>query len=217
MTILLSVLRSIYWNFRIFPFAIARHLPLLIHYRYRVNVTRGSIQITNPHLKFAMLKVGLFGAEEIPVQGIGSLIIKNGGELVVTGPMLIAAGSSVIIDHGHLTVGASFWMNRNGLLSISHNSRIGAENIFGWNVSLVDGNGHHIQYRDQQFPKKGIQLGQHNWLAAQVSVLSGAQLGDHNVVSYGSLLTSKPYAHRSYQLYGGMPAHPIRTIVTWHD
>jgi hypothetical protein len=57
-----------------------------------------------------MLKVGLFGAEEIPIQGIGSLIIKNGGELVVTGPMFIGAGSSVIIDHGHLTIGAYFWM-----------------------------------------------------------------------------------------------------------
>lgn len=59
-----------------------------------------------------------------------------------------------------------------------------------------------------------IQIGKHVWIAANVSILKGADISNESVVGYNSCVLSR-FAD-SHILIGGYPAKVVERDITWY-
>lgn len=109
--------------------------------------------------------------------------------------VIIFAGKAMFQNTFHLNVnsqvriGKEFSSNSGFLLSSENSVSIGDECLLGWNVTIIDGDGHSI-FRN--FIKTNysmpIVIGHHCWIAANSAILKGVQLADNTVVPYGSII-----------------------------
>lgn len=151
--------------------------------------------------------------------GGAKIIIKNGGRLVFKGRCSIASGCRINVNEGGLiTFGKNVFFNANALLVSKTEINIGDDFIGGWNISLLDGDGHpiyNIEDNVQINKQKPIIIGQHCWLASHVVVLKGVSLSDNVIIPYGSILTKS--CTSSYCIFGGIPNRLLKKNVKRND
>lgn len=94
---------------------------------------------------------------------------------------------------------------RNGIV-IGGNVRIGPR------VSLISMN-HDVLSYDKYIETKPIVIGENSWLASNVIVLAGVELGEHTIVAAGSVVT-KSFLEGN-QIIAGNPARSIRRIAEY--
>ncbi len=210
---------SLIINAKLFPLSTAIKMPILIKFRTKINVRRGSVVLGDQNIvKFGMIKLGLGGSDGIVSSGKSYFIVENGGKIVFKGKATFSSGTGIRVDGGNLTIGNNFWMNKNGTLFVSRNTEIGANFLAGWGVTIMDSNGHNIDSgtsNKKKVPQKGIIIGDHAWLAANVHILSGVEIGNDDVVGYGSIVTSGLTKQLSNSLIVGNPAKAIKKIKEW--
>ncbi|CUB02972.1 acyltransferase [Marinomonas fungiae] len=92
---------------------------------------------------------------------------------------------------------------------------IGADCMFSRNVKIMTSDGHDILRGQQRInPAQSIHIGNHVWLADNVTILKGVRIGDGSVVGINSTLT-KSIAEQ--QIAVGSPAKVVASEVTWRD
>lgn len=110
------------------------------------------------------------------------------------------------------------YINANALLVSKTEINIGDDFIGGWNVSLLDGDGHPICDTNDNVninQQKPILIGKHCWLASHVVVLKGVFLPDDVIVPYGTVLTKS--CTSSYCILGGTPNRQLKSNVKRND
>lgn len=60
---------------------------------------------------------------------------------------------------------------------------------------------------------KDVKIGNHVWVANDVTILKGAHVSDNTVLALGSIVTSGVYLPNS--IYAGIPAKIVKSGVTW--
>lgn len=93
--------------------------------------------------------------------------------------------------------------------------KIGDDCMIAANVSLRTNDGHPIydaKARDRINPSKSIFIGNHVWLADEVLVLKGVNIGNATIVGARSVVTKKL---PSNAICAGVPAKVLRTGVSW--
>lgn len=93
--------------------------------------------------------------------------------------------------------------------------KIGADCMFSRNVKIMSSDGHDV-LRDQVRinPAKDIHIGQHVWLADNVTILKGVEIGDGAIIGINSTLTK---SIKEKQVAVGNPAKVVSENVTWRD
>lgn len=90
---------------------------------------------------------------------------------------------------------------------------IGDTCMFSRNVNILTSDGHPIFHQDQKInPAQNIKIGNHVWLADNVTVLKGVEIGDNTVIGIHSLVT-KSIPHASVAV--GNPAKVVKTDISW--
>ena len=89
---------------------------------------------------------------------------------------------------------------------------IGSGSIFSWNVSILDGDGHSLYYKDKSNTPKGIDIGKNVWVGNGVTILKGVTIGEGSVIAAGSVVT---HSIPSHSLAVGNPAKVIESDITW--
>lgn len=92
---------------------------------------------------------------------------------------------------------------------------IGSECMFAHGIEIRSGDSHSIFDKangERINFARNINIGRHVWLAADVMILKGVEIGDDCVVASRSLVT-KSFAANS--LIGGTPAALMRENITW--
>lgn len=92
---------------------------------------------------------------------------------------------------------------------------IGDNCLFGSNIILRTSDGHSIINNENKIVNYGqsINIGEHCWLAANVTVLKGVTIADNCVIGTGSLITKN--CPDSNALYAGIPAKIVKRNITW--
>lgn len=90
---------------------------------------------------------------------------------------------------------------------------IGNECMFSRNVNILTSDGHPIFQKQQRInPAQNIEIGNHVWLADNVTVLKGTTIGNHSVIGIHSLVT-KSIPTNSIAV--GIPAKIVKNEIEW--
>ncbi|MBT2756900.1 acyltransferase [Mesobacillus foraminis] len=218
--LLLSLPKTLFFNFKTFPFRVAIHLPVLISYNTKIsNVRKGSCIINSKISRF-MIKVNFTNGSDGVNQSLknsGFFCIKDEGTIVFNGKANFASGVSIRVDDkGSLVFGSNFDCNRNCFIACRENITIGDNVLFGWSVSIRDSNGHKIyNILDNTIDKntEPVKIGNHIWVGANVDILKGAEIADDCIIGFNSCVTRK-FKERHCTL-AGYPAKIVRENVGW--
>ena len=209
---LVSIPKSVYFNFRVLPFSQAIKFPFFVKWNVRFQrLEKGRIRITSPLRPF-LIAIGFNGTREVSPQR--PLINLCGGTLIFHGKCNIAEGCIIDLAGGNMVFGKNFSANKNFFISCNKEITFGDDCMLGWNVFLFDATGH-VVFKDgiQKEPFKPIHIGNHVWLCAEVHVMKGSHVADGSIVGYRSLVTSK-FTEQNI-LIAGNPARFVEGNIKW--
>ncbi len=208
---MVSLPKTIYFNFRCLPLKQALRLPIFIKYDVKLGELHPNmIKINAPVSRF-MIKYGLGGVKGLST-GKSQLWLQN-GTITFNGKANFAEGCS-IRNNGNLMFGDNFGAGKNCFISCSDEIIFGDDILFAWNGTIRDSDGHTIFMDGMEKPShKPVHIGNHVWIASEVKILKGITIPDGCIIALGSIVT------RSFDeeniLIGGYPAKKLQTNVSW--
>lgn len=162
----------------------------------------GRLTIGNPDPKAARVSVA-------PVNIYFGYCSKvNLGKSISIGP-----GVNIIVKDGaQLTVGDRSYFTSDMHLEAVKNITIGSDCAISWGVTIIDSNHHkvlpEIPYKDEG----KVTIGNHVWIGCNVTILQGAEIGDHCIVAAGSVVRGK---FPNNVMLAGNPAKIVKSSVSW--
>lgn len=213
--LLFSLPKSVWVNFRCLPFEQAVKLPVIVDCGMQLdgNFKRGSIRISGP-VSHGMILLGLdqgsFG------MGLHTESLSVGKDAIIEfhGRCYIPRGCNIIVNEGAKVVfGSNCVFNSNVLINAGSEITFGDDFFCGWNVSILDGDGHAITDMTGNVLNdyKPISFGRHCWVASHASVLKGVHLADETIVPYGAVITKSNDV--PYCIFGGSPNKVLKEQV----
>lgn len=214
----MSLFKSLYVNLHYFPIKTALHLPILVGAQVRLNELGGRIEvglIRRGIVRFSIVS-GSFCVESTS----GFLHIGQNASLRFDGQADFAKGSALIVD-GNCQIGGNLYCNANGIINANKEITIGENCLIGWNVTIIDGDGHSIYPKtplDDVEPapineSRPITIGNNVWLAANTSILKGAVIANDSILATGSILTHR--IDETHVVIAGNPARIVKRGVSW--
>ncbi|MDR0833732.1 MAG: hypothetical protein LBN93_06035 [Candidatus Symbiothrix sp.] len=201
----LDIIKTIYYNFRLFPFSIAKKLPIFIHSGVKIydigkvvidgKVTRGMISIGNYNMRAQ-----------------GATKIRNRGEIIFKGKVFIFGGVN-LMNSGKIVFEGDDLLGENTVVIISRQLTIGKCTRIASLCYIMDSDAHYmvnVQTGEIKDNTKEIIIGKCNWLANGTVVKKGTHTPDYTIVASANALLSKDYTNLPpYSIIGGMPAKLI--------
>ena len=216
--LILSIPKTIYFNFRILPFKDAIKIPFVVSKNIRLEglckdnfLYRGGVQ-----LKSFSMRIGFGESKNARRESPKGLIsIKNGGKIIVGNGLGLSQGCILIANNAAIKLGNNFRCSYSTTIDCyGENIVIGDDVVCGWNVTIRNGDGHRIIENGSEKPiTKEITIGNHVWVCANSTLLKGVELGCNSVVAYGSLVVKA--IKNDGVLYGGIPAEIIKKGINW--
>lgn len=215
--LLLSLLRSIFINLKCLPFTQAIKIPMLFHYKTQIvgSFGKGTFEL-HGNVRSRMVQFGIgMGSFNLGGASKTFLKIEKGGKVIFHGSCNIARGGQLIVNKdAKIVFGKNCSFNANALINSGSVISFGDDFLGGWNVTIIDGDGHPINdlhSKSRLNPYKPIKFGNHCWLAAHSSVLKGVVLNDNTIVPYGSVITKS--CDVPFVIFGSQPNKVLKNNV----
>ena len=123
----LSLPKTVYFNFRCFPFMTAIKLPVLVSFRTKLlELHKGLITFDSAPYRF-MVKFGFGGSSGI-IERKSLICLEEGGCIRFSGKADFCAGTS-LRNSGYLKFGNKFWSNKNCTIWCSKSISFGDKKI----------------------------------------------------------------------------------------
>ena len=212
--IILSLPKTIIFNFRYLKFKEAIKLPIYIDNNIRVlGAYRGSIELRDNHSMFS-IKFGIGGSDSI-ISKRGLLYLnKNGnGKIVFKGTAKFSKGTIIYNNTGKIVFGNNFICNKNCSFSCDNVINFGNDVLLGWEIRIRDSDGHKIIYKEKREKYSPINIGNHVWICSYSDILKNTCIKDNCVIGYRSLVVGLQSNHN--ELIAGSPAKIIKSNISW--
>lgn len=148
----------------------------------------------------------------IKIRGTGNkLVLEKGCNLY--GVNIEIRGENSLIK-----IGANSIIGKNTYLSAKEGCdiTIGEDCMFSRNINIMTSDGHGILQNDKRINNaKSIEIGNHVWLADNVTILKGSKISDNSVVGIGSIVTKK-FEEKNLLIVGN-PAKVVKKDVNWKN
>ncbi len=206
----LSMPKSLVFNFHYLPFAQAIRLPVLVSYRVKFMRMGGTVALASS--RFGNVKLGFQSNDVFPAGATSGAWSVSGhvsfGVNVNLGPGVRAhcSGTLELGDDVAGNAGASFFCAKR--------MRVGSGSLMAWNVTLMDHDFHTI--RKDGAPVNApadVEIGDAVWLGANAMVLKGTRIARGTVVGACAVVHGD-HADEGCVLAGN-PARVIRRGITW--
>lgn len=207
--------KTLYFNFKKFPFRIAKQLPIFFYGSVKFTSIKGKIQIIGP-IKKGMIGFGQpyemntlhKGIAEINI--LGTLVFK--GHVQLGKDYFMYIGENGYCEFGHMASLAS-----NVKLICIERIVLGNYARFGSEAQIMDTNFH--QMMDTQTGEKfkmtePILIGNYNYASSRVTVLQGTKTPDFCTIASNSLCNSGYTSLGSNVLIGGIPAKFLKDAIS---
>lgn len=203
----------------VFSRDVAKKMPIYCSWHVRWSgIKRGCIQIEGNEIYKGMLQIGhdriatgLLGGKK------SSVIFEGNGHLVFKGKADLSQGISVhVMNNAEIIIGSGIYTNGYCTIRCSKKIEIGKDNMWGWNVFVVDTDGHPIYDSEHNISNNNeeIIIGNDVWLGADSRVLKGAILPDGCILGMGSVATRKEETQNAIMV--GSPAKVVKTGISWN-
>lgn len=213
---ILDLPKTIYFNFKVFPFKTAIKLPVLISRHIKTkNLHKGSIKINSDISRF-MIKIGIGGSEGQIGNEKGFWFIQKGAKIIFEGSAGFSKGNSIRVDSGCMHIGANFNSNSFCLYHCENKITIGDNVLIGCNVTIRDNDGGHtILYNGlmDNCNNRPIHIGDDVWICAKVDILKGVNIPNGCVIGYRSCVLGK--FQQENCIIAGYPAKVLRENISW--
>jgi len=207
---LISLPKSLYFNFHYLPFMQAIKLPILL---WKVELIRikGDVIIDSP-IKTGMIRLGY---RMVGIYKDDGLIFANyGGTIIFKGECKIGNSSAICVNKGELKLGNNFIATASLRLACYKKIEIGNNVLLGWDCMISDTDFHQMKSTTGQNIKcyGSIRIGDNCWFASRVTVLKNTLLPSYVIVASNSLL-NKVYDIQHNSLLAGQPAKVVKQNV----
>lgn len=189
-----GIIRSVYYNFRFFPFRTAIRFPLFICGRaHVVNPRRNAIEINAPRIYRGMVRFATAMGDHCYR---GEYFLRIDGKLIINGSgfhVFGVFGTIEIRSGGVLEIGDNFSIGEYHKIVVSSHSKIGNNNMHAFNNTYIDSDTHPIFNENGQRinPAKGFFTGNNVWVSSRCTLLKGAEIADGDVIGAGSIVNKK--------------------------
>lgn len=209
-----SIWRTLYFNFKVFPVNVAKHLPIKIGKHVEmIGLYRGCVVLGGGKTKRFMSEIGTCKFPMYATSGSHTLIRFGsiGTKLVIGKQVEILAGSSLILTyHGKLTLGDDIIINQNTMVYCAYSVTIGNHARIGWQSQIYDSDFHYIYNEERHTIAKcygSVHIGNNVWLANRVTVSKNAFIPDYAIVASNSLV-NKDFSDINEKgcFFAGIPA-----------
>lgn len=211
---ILSLPKTILFNFRCFDLKTAVKLPVFVHFRTQVShCGKGKIRFLCP-IKTGTLKLGFGGTSAILEGRRNFLSLEGKSVMEIGGPVTFSEGFS-IQNKGHIKIGGHSYFNKNAKLFCSDKILIGDDFLSGWDIEIRDMNGHRTSIDGNSLKDhiRGIEIGDHVWFAAYTCALPGSKVASGSMVAFKSIVLGR-FTEENV-LLAGYPAKVKKTNIKW--
>lgn len=204
-----SILRTIYYNFKLLPFEQAKKFPILIGRSVVVRNLCGNIKITGK-IKPGMISFGVITIFRDNPSNKSFLDIK--GDVTFHGHAIFRTGINFNVeDKAKVEIGDNFEIGADSTIYARQSIILGDNCSISWNVQIIDTDFHYT--KDLSHDKYGknienIKIGNNIWICNHVSIGKGVELHDGTIVSAHSFVNKK--FDKGYCVIGGLPAKVIK-------
>ena len=213
----LNKIKSYYVNYKVFPKDIARKLPLYISYKTKcIGLRKGCIIIDSDNIYNGIIQFGIKSTDGMHNTDESYLCFGQQGICQFKGKADFSKGISLnVVQEGKLTIGKGFFCNASFMIRCRHEIEIGNDNMWGWNVVLMDGDGHPIRNEQGKIINYDcpIHIGNNVWIGSYSRIMKGAYIKDGCIVGLGSTVTSENQHDNS--IFVGTPAVEKKMDVHW--
>lgn len=206
----LSILKTIYINFRSLPFKQAIKLPIYIYGNVELDSLYGDIEIIG-EIKRGMIRFGL--PTDGPIIDYRVAHIINLGKITFHGKATFSNGTTINNRGGHIILGENVYFGENSRIISYFRVEIKDCSRFSYDIQILDSDIHYYIDCEQHKIKSaqnGIIIGERCTISNRVTILKGANLPNDIIVASNSLLNKDYIDIPPYSLIGGMPAKFIK-------
>lgn len=207
-------LKTIYFNFKYFPFFIAIKLPVFVSRYVILKKMSGKVHLPQFPVK-GMIKIG-YGEVGIFDKKKSRTIWEVAGNINFQGKTFIGHGSKICVGkNGNLITGNNFIITAETSIVAFHKVVIGHDCLFSWDNLIIDTDFHKIVDYEGKFlnADREIKIGDKVWLSARCTVIKGSNIPSGCVIAANSLVTGVLFDEAS--LYGGNPAILKKKGISW--
>lgn len=214
---IMSLPKTIYFNFKYFSFKDAVKLPIYVSNRVFLDKLHGNVTIDG-NIKTGMIKIGftepcLFDFKK------QRTIWSIEGQVVFKGKAIIGSGSKLCIDRptGKIVFGENFVITANTQIWSRKKITFGKNNLISWDNIIMDTDSHSIYDKNSNLKlneDKEIVFGDNVWIGCRCTILKGSKIGNDTVISANTLL-SKDYSEKHNIVLGGSPVVEKKSNLYW--
>ncbi len=205
-----SISQFVYYNF-LCRKVHRKKQALLIPYRgSAIRIEKGAVLILEGRL---ILNAGLNG-KHMRAKETCYLLIEENGILHIKERACIGYSSRLIVGkNGHMEIG-SMGCNEGCVFVCLNSITLGNDVMMGWNVTIMDGDGHPVGYGEMEKREgtKPVVVGNHVWLCNGSQLMKGSKIGDGAIIGARSFITGRVKAGA---MTSPMPSKIIMEDVGW--
>ena len=211
----LNCIKTLYFNFKMFPFEIAKKLPIFIYGKVKFSDLSGEIIIDAP------IKMGMIGfgqPYEIFSKSAGNAQIFIAGKVIFKGHCQFGLDYFIhIAQTATLKMGNMSSLGSRGKIICYNEITFGNYCRIGFESQVIDTNAHQMMdiITNEKFPiTSPILLGSYNYFSNRVSILQNTITPNYCTTASNSLC-SKDYSFLGKNiLIGGIPAKLIKNNIS---
>jgi acetyltransferase-like isoleucine patch superfamily enzyme len=187
----LSLLKTLYFNFRYFPAHVAVRLPVFIYRGVRLESTKGWIELDMQVVTTGCIGIGKksYGFQTGQQKTIWE---QRGGTVIFGNRVKIGKGSFISVGRfGMLRLGNQVHFGGNMKLICNKSITIRDHTMIAWDVQIIDTDFHRTVntiFRTNNCVEKPIEIGKHNWLGFGSTILKGTVTPDYCIVAAKTIL-----------------------------
>ncbi|UPT69754.1 MAG: transferase [Flavobacterium sp. JAD_PAG50586_2] len=207
--------KTIYFNFKKFPFSIAQKLPVYFYGSVKLKNISGKISINAP-IKSGM--IGFGQSYEIITRSKRTAEFFLEGEMILNGNVqfgkdyFVHVGQNAILKMGNMSS-----LGHSGKIICFYNITFGDFARIGYESQLCDTTVHQMidTNTGEKYPLTApVKLGNYNYISNRVTILPKTVTPDFCTIASNSVCAKDYTSLGSNILIGGMPAHLLKTNIS---
>lgn len=207
--LLFAIPKTVYANFRLFPFKQAIRLPLWVTYNTKLVLSGGAV--LKGKAKPFMIRVGFHECNEC--NPTDKTVLRIDGQLVFEGEAHIGKGSKLIVYKGGLLeLGDNFAISASTVISCRKHIKFGKDIQFSWDCLVMDSDTHTIldEQGNRMNPDKAIVFADKVWIGNGCMILKGTHISDNCVIGARSVVAGSKFD--AHSIIVGNPAKSVKKI-----
>lgn len=203
-----NILKSIYFNIKMFPIKTAIRMPILLYGNVVFRSLKGRVEIKS-HPYPGMIKFGI--KEWYVTTAKPQVTITNNGTIIFNGPIRFLQGSYILVArNATLEFGSNGSVCGSDLKVMCFDHIRMSDNVqMAWNVQIYDTAFHYIMCGDEKEVSKltkPIEIGQNVWIGNNTTISKGAYIPANSIVASNTLVNKNFEMAEPYPLIAGVPA-----------